>query len=267
MFDIFNSNVTTDSPDFMHYIKCSKSRPDYLYHILPMLGAIPPHKGDSGFLASSVIYRAMAAAGLAVPPDLNYEIPTVGFQFKTAAGKPFSCKTLLGWIKYLYMAKPSEYISSQTKHTAVCSAVPLVLKAYKQEKGIKYSQWDKTDEYFQNMMNYTLKPVVDTPNVVRVSADDYNEAVGRALTTASTGKVNNLTGNYIGYTSIKEFDEQPAMVRKMLLQTWVFHPSVRHEDMILDPEDWDIMPESRSSSVILSTAKVIPKNARDNLPW
>ena len=77
-----------------------------------------------------------------------------------------------------------------------------------------------------------------------------------------------LTG--IGDT---ELGHLPKLAVTMLTQIWLAHPSIRNQYMILDPLDWDRMPDPlitddlfkptpASKSVSKPTAKTY-----DDLPW
>jgi len=52
-----------------------------------------------------------------------------------------------------------------------------------------------------------------------------------------------------------ELGTVPKLVTTMLTQIWVAHPSLRTEYMILDPNNWDKMPEPLVGSEIFNTKK------------
>jgi hypothetical protein len=63
----------------------------------------------------------------------------------------------------------------------------------------------------------------------------------------------------------------PKLTGTMLCQIWVAHPSLRTEYMVLDPVDWDYMPEPLVSPEIFITNKAgkstLTYDASSDLPW
>jgi hypothetical protein len=66
----------------------------------------------------------------------------------------------------------------------------------------------------------------------------------------------------------------PKLTQTMLTQIWVAHPSIRNPLMILDPTNWDNMPQPLiSHEVLVDTPKktgvkpLVNKPKTDDLPW
>jgi len=68
-----------------------------------------------------------------------------------------------------------------------------------------------------------------------------------------------------------EFAKLPKLVGTMLTQIWVAHPSLRTEYMVLNPNDWDLMPPPLVSTDIFKqktvAAPASPSNEYPDLPW
>ena len=62
----------------------------------------------------------------------------------------------------------------------------------------------------------------------------------------------------------------PKLTQTMLTQCWLAHPKHRNPYMILDPQNWDQMPEPLTSSEIFlkpTTKKVVVQDTAGDLPW
>lgn len=57
----------------------------------------------------------------------------------------------------------------------------------------------------------------------------------------------------------------PQLTRIMLLQTWCAHPSVRSKYSILDPNDWDNMPDPLIEEDVLEP--VSKSKLKIEMPW
>jgi hypothetical protein len=67
-----------------------------------------------------------------------------------------------------------------------------------------------------------------------------------------------------------EFAKIPKLVGTMLTQIWVAHPSLRTEYMILNPNNWDLMPPPLVSTDIFKQSPAEPKSTQSvntDLPW
>ena len=55
------------------------------------------------------------------------------------------------------------------------------------------------------------------------------------------------------------------MLRYMALQVWIFAPSIRHENMILDINNWDLKPEPLCEIKVPTISNTTTNNY--DLPW
>lgn len=150
---------------------------------------------------------------------------------------------------------------SMTKIPRYASLTPLVMYALKEHHGVKYSQWDRSDPYIQFMLGHSLKDLANfTGNIEGIESgrfpkqgDELNTLRKRHLTWASGRKVGEMESilaykiNRFYYTP-EEGDSNirqlPKIIGFMLLQLWLANVAYRVEDaMILDPWDWDNVPE------------------------
>ncbi len=130
--------------------------------------------------------------------------------------------------------------------------VPLILSGFKQNQGIKYSQWDKStldkvvDFNLLDAMLYSEK--IDMP-----SGKDFYDLVSQLCTRA--GKVQPFdTCAMLSHFRGTVLEDAPRLVRTMATQTWLAHPRVRDtEYMILNWLDWDTAPAPTLTSESLAT--------------
>jgi hypothetical protein len=150
-------------------------------------------------------------------------------------------------------------------HTPYCALVPMYMAAQKKFHSVPYSYWDprgvvdkelysamtcdppigtiSTDELLsirQAGLSYVSKSAKERGQVKYYNPETYHKLVG------------------IGDSAIGNL---PVYARAMLCQIWVAHPKNRNQYMILDPYDWDHMPEPLISSTVISNRLVEPMNA------
>lgn len=133
---------------------------------------------------------------------------------------------------------------SQQYKSPINPLVPIVLAGFKRYQDIPYEAWNKAE----------LKALVD---------DDIAQLVGckvpslpnseiialrnKALTPNSgprAGKCNNpATTAALYHLQETSIGHLPKLAKHMVLQTWAAHPQNRDKYAILDPENWDRVPE------------------------
>lgn len=152
----------------------------------------------------------------------------------------------------------------QANHPNLSAATPLVPYAFKLYKGYEYNNWMKFDErwlgiHFAGLHNarkallelskpieeeingkITKKPgpyPLETHTLLQLRADALIWS-NRVQPPTSYNMVAPKNEKY------KWFDRLPKCVRYMLLQTWMCNVEHRTKYMILDPLNWDNMPEA-----------------------
>lgn len=125
--------------------------------------------------------------------------------------------------------------------------VPLILAGIKKYQGINYSEWSQSDlEYVvdRNLAEAMLVPANDIPTL---SKNEILEIRKLGLTVASgtkAGQIEPVTAKW-ALTGIKDtaLGHLPKLAVTMITQVWVAHPTLRTKYMVLDPNDWDGVPE------------------------
>jgi hypothetical protein len=157
----------------------------------------------------------------------------------------FSNEWDLGLYQFLLLDSRSSYISGQYKGEGrtYCSLVPLILYAFKLNKNIKYSEWDRDTLHF--VVNDSLRKAMlcEVPEMTReevIAARDQGltfksgEKKGTQRNPISTYKLYDTTGT--------KLHGLPELAQTMITQIWCAHPSNRTKYMVLDPKAWDSIP-------------------------
>ena len=151
--------------------------------------------------------------------------------------------------------------------------VPIILAGFKKYQGIKYSDWSL--EGLEVLLDQDLAKLVGV-TVPEIAHSDLLALRNTALTDRSgprEGIPNNPSTctklNHLGDTALGHL---PKLAKYMVLQTWACHPSNRNEYMILDPNDWDRIPEPLISKDIFLHQTPKPAVARvssmsNDFPW
>lgn len=180
---------------------------------------------------------------------------------------------------YYFCTSNSRAVASATKDDGpyYCALVPLILAAHKKMNGVLYSQWDPQEVNL--VVNSNLYEAMDCePPEYTVSELLQFRVEGlTTLTGEKAGTLNNaitspnLNGLLMelpdGRAGMKAM---PKLARIMLCQTWCAHPSIRNEYMILDPNNWDRVPEALVLDDPIAKSKGVssPKTqVLDKLPW
>lgn len=139
----------------------------------------------------------------------------------------------------------------------VCSLVPLYLAAQKMFNKVKYSSWVNIKHVVDPKLYeaITILGECSIPNIDRLI--EIRQIACNGVSPSKTYRLIDVQSTELANLSI--------FTKHMLLQTWVAHPTNRHEYMILDPCNWDSMPKPLLSTDIMITQD-IPTTAND-LPW
>lgn len=147
--------------------------------------------------------------------------------------------------------------------------VPLIMSAFKQYNNIPYSAWDR--EYFKDLNHWQLadailagKPTIEDPVLLRQQCLTYKSGAkaGQMAPVLSTWRILSAKNT--------PFEGYPALTGTMMLQLWVAHPSLRTSLMILDQDNWDVMPEPIILEDLVPKEKkkvVKVTHTESDLPW
>lgn len=147
----------------------------------------------------------------------------------------------------------SAFVKKQLLCPELSSITPVYMAAHKIHDNIPYSSWNLTTGY-----KYILTPVLQ--EVYEYAQTVTREQAFTGMTQAS--RVSDELGSlrlkcliyggkqqdpstFYGVYKVKGtiLESMPRLARNMLLQTWCCHPSNRKPYQILDPWDWDALPE------------------------
>jgi len=180
------------------------------------------------------------------------------------------------WAKSIYRisrVKRSLLIRTQTKLPQYGQLTPLILLGFKRYQGYSYEQFREFEglEWLLEPDLYT-QVLLDEP--VQLTLDRILAIRAQGLMTKSgqhTGQVKPAESTWT-LTGIKdtELGSYPKLVQAMVCQIWLAHPKHRSSDMILDPNDWDHMPQPLVDvDTFLPTvvAKVPKITSSEEMPW
>lgn len=191
----------------------------------------------------------------------------------------------LGLWKVCTQLKRGSLVKSQVnpEFASYSALVPLILMGAKKYQGVKYHQWDikagtrLVDKNLQEAMFWYPEGI----DGLISGAPCYGLGSERLIELREQGlliKSGNHAGNKQKPTSAwclrgmrnTELAEAPKLVGTMITQIWVAHPSLRTEYMILDPNDWDSMPEPLVAESLFTYSKQTnqtPQVEASDLPW
>lgn len=175
---------------------------------------------------------------------------------------------------FLMLDSRSAYLPSQYKGEGVqfCALVPLILYAYKLHHKIPYSKWSK------RTLHWTVnKSLLDAMrHEGSYTREDLLKARELGLVYQSgpkKGESRNPQSNFKLW-STKEgcLHGVPHLAQVMYTQIWCAHPSSRTPYMVLDPQNWDVMPSPLIAQDIFRQPNTLPIMATNrldssDLPW
>lgn len=187
-----------------------------------------------------------------------------------------NCKTALDRVFYrLTRIRRSLLIKNQTHLPEYGQITPLIMLGFKRYQG-------KTYESFRHLegLKWILEPllyesIVDEPIeldndrllAIRQQGLLYNSGEklrkGLSRNPESTWQLFNIKNTELG--------NSPKLLQSMLCQIWLAHPKHRRETMILDPQNWDNMPQPLVTAEIfeqpVSTITEPQVKTWPDLPW
>jgi hypothetical protein len=169
-------------------------------------------------------------------------------------------------------------VTQQTKQPEYATLTPLILAGFKRMQGVQYEAWRGLPK-----LEYVLEPrlleavCVDVP---ALGSERLLEIRTQGLTTRSgksAGQLKNAETTWsLNGISDTELGHLPKLTQSILAQIWLAHPVHRHNLMILDPQNWDHMPEPLIANNVFKTPEPqeiasLEKKAKETtkslLPW
>lgn len=166
------------------------------------------------------------------------------------------------WSKGIYTVvckmKRSSLVKAQAnaQYSEYSALVPLILAGIKKYQNIPYSAWDLTG--LHHAVDHNLYEAMTCEYDGKLTPERLYELRVQGLTTKSgpkIGEVKKATSSWC-LTGVQgtEIALLPKLAQTMLTQIWVADSTIRNPYMVLDPNDWDRMPDP------LISTDVIPKN-------
>jgi hypothetical protein len=177
------------------------------------------------------------------------------------------------WI-FTQLNSRSAWLPSQYKdpNRQWCTLVPTILYAFKVNHQIPYSHWRR--EGLAWAVNHSLCQAMlcEPPQISREELLEIRMHGLRVKSGSKTGDNRNPATTYKLYgISHPEFRKVPELAQAMLAQIWCAHPENRTKYMILDPKNWDLMPEPLVTTEVfvapVAKTKIAKKEYTLDLPW
>lgn len=169
-------------------------------------------------------------------------------------GMPISKAAFQGMINVLNYPTRGEILPTNARQghgegLRFATGVPLFLSAFKEYRGIKYSEWDWTDaarEYFVDfdMLEYSEYFGQEVGSWSAEELLAIREEGRTVRTGAKAGQQRPIitTTSLTGITDVN-FKVLPRLLKLALCQVWVYHPTIRHDLMITNHMNLDQHPE------------------------
>jgi hypothetical protein len=154
---------------------------------------------------------------------------------------------------------------------------PLVLAGFKRMQGVSYESWRNCEN-----LDYVLEPrlyeavCVDVPTLGSERLLEIRQQGLMTRSGKSAGQLKNAETTWsLNGISDTELGHLPKLTQSIMTQIWLAHPVHRHNLMILDPTNWDHMPDPliaptifkqpvKESAALEETPKETTKTL---LPW
>lgn len=162
--------------------------------------------------------------------------------------------TLYALLALAKHSKRSSILKEQTKNAEFSSLVPLVLSGFKRYHDIPYSAWDAADLdlLVETGLYEAMTKTQDLPSLTKEEILEERLFGLTIKTGGHAGEVRSATSTYSLFMhKDSPLYNVPKLAKIMVCQTWCAHPSIRNKYMILDPLDWDRIPEPLISTDVL----------------
>ncbi len=159
--------------------------------------------------------------------------------------------------------KRSLLMPKQIAQAEYGSFTPLILAGLKKMQGVKYESWRGLPK-LNLVMEPDLLQAVDLQDYscCSLGADRLLELREQGLVTQggkTAGKIKSAESTWaLAGMQGTELDGLPKWTQTMLTQCWLAHPKHRSQYMILDPSNWDNMPEPLISGEIFQNKEQQP---------
>lgn len=184
----------------------------------------------------------------------------------------FNTPERMGIFRLLTLNSKSDFLEKQYKGDGrnYCALVPIIMYAQRKAKNIKYSEWNR-DELKYIMHSKLAEAMLwegEVPSREQLLADrdislkyQSGTRVGQDRDPVTTYKLFGTRGTC--------YEGMPEYVGVMLSQIWCAHPNNRTKYMVLDPINWDNVPQPLVNTEVFykqSSEPTASIHQEDN-PW
>jgi hypothetical protein len=171
----------------------------------------------------------------------------------------------------LSRVRRSLLVKNQTRQPEYGQLTPLILLGLKRSQGYSYEQLREFSD-----IKWLLEPPLMSALSVTISIPQKNRLleirdqglIYRTGKNSGTRRNPETTWQLYGIQDT-ELGNYPKLLQTILCQCWLAHPKNRRETMILDPNNWDLMPESLIDVDVVKPVVVDKKSASGymDVPW
>lgn len=211
----------------------------YLQQAFTIFRSLPVVRTDDGLISASGIVERL---------KVSSTIKTINADLEA--------DDILALIEIMFHTPRSVFLKSMSREPLLASLTPLPMYALKEQHGIGYEEWDKTDPKLKAFLGKQLSCILDYKDIPVEDIDlprfrDYMTTAGNGdkkpftAYPLRTAKPVDTSGNPIllGDDALI-IPSNKAVVTSILAQIWLAHSSLRRpESMILDLRNWDKTPE------------------------
>lgn len=182
----------------------------------------------------------------------------------------------LGLWRLVNRVNRSQLVRRQSDPQSVnwSTLAPTIMLAQKRDRGVLYHSWplEGLDRVISKDLYESLLWAHQNPDWSSLGSEELIEIRQQGLT-VKTGQKRGQQKSALTTWQLTglppRWREVPRFVATMLCQTWVCHPQLRTQYLILDPWQWDRMPTPLVPDEIFSVAAVEgPKHVKvADMPW
>jgi hypothetical protein len=178
-----------------------------------------------------------------------------------------SDKTFIGILAIFMATDRSIFIKKQSERESAPygKLTPLFMYAYKLYKNIPYSEWEREEVEFVVEKDLANAMVTELPELSKEELFKYKKEALMVKSGDKQGQSRSSVTTFLMYpTGGSPLYPLNSLSRAMLCQTWLAHPDNRMDMMILDPDDWDYMPDTLVQNKVIKEPSVqmeVPEGA------
>lgn len=219
----------------------------------------------AGKISSSATLRALHA-------DL------LDARIKFQTGRVLQSRELTNLFHYINYSPRGELLAGRQgspDNARYAAAVPLLLSAFKEYRDVGYESWDYSDAAIGTFLD------LDTQTILPYLKTDYSHLdlveIRETGRTVKSGARQGRKTPYLACTGVNgildpEFKALPRLVKLMLCQMWVYHPTIRHPLAWTNLLDLDVPAPSLVDADVLDVQETRGRKAKPEpepfkLPW